>query len=244
MAEDVSKQLVALHEVSRTLSETSRIEDVKAIRDQAEAVRVYCKSALTGLDIQNRAAEIRLRAERRAGQLLAKLNLRGGDRKSNGNHRRLTLLDLGITNYQSKCWQKEARVSQEVFEQYIWHTRSKRREVTSAGLMRLAAEQRPASASAEYLSPGLQVKPADWSVEDEVREARNHLQVLWGILDRHLDSPQPIDLTAVERRHARRMLDELEQLLIKIAGTLNERDCNSATIRGARGAGRNDARRA
>ena len=63
--------LAKLEKARKLLAECQTIDDAKAIRDQAEAVRVYCKQQSDGLAAQNYAAEIKLRAERKCGQLLA-----------------------------------------------------------------------------------------------------------------------------------------------------------------------------
>lgn len=46
------------------------MDDIKSIRDKAEAARNYAKAAKLGLEIQNQAATIKLEAERKAGQVL------------------------------------------------------------------------------------------------------------------------------------------------------------------------------
>ena len=74
--------LVALDNLRRLLARTTNPVDLKSLRDKAEALRKYIKSAELGLENQNRAAEVKLRAERKAGQALADLGLRGGSRKS------------------------------------------------------------------------------------------------------------------------------------------------------------------
>lgn len=48
----------------------STIDEVKSIRDKAEALRLYARQARLCLDMQNRCAEIKIRAERRAGEML------------------------------------------------------------------------------------------------------------------------------------------------------------------------------
>jgi len=43
------------------------VDEVKQIRDKAEAMRVYARQAQYTLEMQNMCAEIKLRAERRLG---------------------------------------------------------------------------------------------------------------------------------------------------------------------------------
>ncbi|MCA9265285.1 MAG: hypothetical protein KDA60_15600 [Planctomycetales bacterium] len=77
-----------LAEVRQSLALMEDLSEIKDVRDKAEAIRQYAKSAGHGLDLQNDAAEIRLRAERRAGAILATMRLRGGDRRSTNQDRR------------------------------------------------------------------------------------------------------------------------------------------------------------
>ena len=55
------------------LSVVNTMDDILKIRDIAEAARIYAKSAKLGLENQNEAAEIKIRAEKKAGQLLTKM---------------------------------------------------------------------------------------------------------------------------------------------------------------------------
>jgi hypothetical protein len=82
---------------------------MKNIRDKAVALEHYARQA-QNTDAERRACEIRLRAERKAGQLLAKQNNHGGDRRSISRSPETTLKDLGISRDQSSQWQKAAQV--------------------------------------------------------------------------------------------------------------------------------------
>ena len=57
-----------------------------------------------------RPAEMK-RAERRAGEMLAEMELQGGDRKSKSHDVTLKLDDLGINKKQSSRWQSQFKLS-------------------------------------------------------------------------------------------------------------------------------------
>ena len=131
-------ELTAIETACRLLADCNSLGEIKAVRDKAEAVRVYAHNAKLGLEVFNRAAELKLRAERKVGQLLSELNLRGGDRKSQNWNSRMTLEDLGITQNQSKRWQQRASVPERVFQEFIDRSNAEGVEISSARLLRLA----------------------------------------------------------------------------------------------------------
>jgi hypothetical protein len=78
------------------------------------------------LHAQNAAAEIKLRAERKAGELLAGMELdKGGRPSANGKKTTLSLrVVLGTrtdeeAHNQSHRWQREASVPEDVFEKHV-----------------------------------------------------------------------------------------------------------------------------
>ena len=141
--------LAGLEEACRLLAEARRVDEVKAIRDRAEAARVYARQARLGLEAQNDAAEIKLRAERRAGELLAAMAKHPAGRPSENRSHAATdflpprLEDLGISKGQSSRWQAIALVPDPVFEAHIVQTRSRGQELTTAGALKLARPYRP-----------------------------------------------------------------------------------------------------
>jgi len=137
----MSNALVQLNAIETALAEAKTIAEVKNIRNQAEAMRQCFRLAEYGLEMQNDAAEVKLRAERRAGKILQEMRERG-ELASHGGSRShdamLTLKDIGLTKDQSHHWGLEIKVPPERFEQYVTKTKTEGKELTSAGLLRIA----------------------------------------------------------------------------------------------------------
>ena len=142
--------LIRYDAARRAIASAYRVDEAKKIRDKAEAVRTYAKLA-GDLDMQNMAAEIRIRAERRAGQLLSDMEKNPGTRgegrprKDGTKIRRSvgstayppTLDEIGISKDQSSKWQRLALlVDESTFEQALVQAREKNGELTNAALLR------------------------------------------------------------------------------------------------------------
>ena len=67
-----------LERVRQTLIEADRFEDILQVRSAGELYRQYAGQRRYGIDIQNIGAEIKLRAERRAGELLSAMPKNSG----------------------------------------------------------------------------------------------------------------------------------------------------------------------
>lgn len=142
-ADNQPRELMLLGEAKRILMQATSLDEIKDIRDKAEAARKYIASAQLGLAMQNHAAEVKLRAERRAGELLSRMQLVGGDRRSQRPSDGTTLNDLGITKHQSSRWQREAAVPEQAFEHLLRETRDSQQELTTVALLRLARQFAP-----------------------------------------------------------------------------------------------------
>lgn len=97
-------QLVTLTEIHKQLASMTNIVDVKEARDRAEAIRTYCQRARKGLAAQNEAAYVKILAERRAGELLAKVGRVQGNRDGKDGLRS-TLERSGISVGTAHNWQ-------------------------------------------------------------------------------------------------------------------------------------------
>jgi site-specific DNA-methyltransferase (adenine-specific) len=142
--------LSSLEEAVRLLAMSRDLTEVMAIRDAAEAARLYARAISRGLEAQNHAAEIKIRAEVRAGELLAELPRTQGARtdldlettsdqagpKLASFAETLEQADIGKAN--ASRWQAMATLPADALEQHIAETRESGRELTSAGVLKLA----------------------------------------------------------------------------------------------------------
>ena len=135
----MSEELGLVHydAMRRELALAHDLDEVKDIRDKAEALRMYAKQARLGLHDQNRMAEIKLRAERRAGELLAETVRPGNPQLSHDAI--IRTLPKGVSLSQSSRWQRIAAIPQDEFEQHIEDIReTDNRELTTASALRLS----------------------------------------------------------------------------------------------------------
>jgi hypothetical protein len=134
--------LVKYDSMCRAIDAAYRVDEVKDIRDKAIALEHYTRQA-HNVEAERQACEIRLRAERKAGKLLAEME-KAKPRGSNQHKERSrdvtgptpTLLDLGISKKQSSDWQKLAEIPQRDFERSLKESE----RPTTAGIIREHAE--------------------------------------------------------------------------------------------------------
>jgi N6-adenosine-specific RNA methylase IME4 len=137
------RELALLSQSVQLLAEAKSLDEVKEIRDKAAALQYYLRQQGEGLEAQNTAAEIRLRAERRAGELLAEMPKHDGNPRL---HDATRLADLGIEKTQSHRWQRIASLPSDDFEAHIGRTKERGHELTTAGVLKLARKVQAAAA--------------------------------------------------------------------------------------------------
>jgi hypothetical protein len=120
--------LVKYDLMCRSIDEALAIDEVKPVRDLAMAAALYARQA-KNRDAERRAMEIRVRAERKAGELLSRMEkatastkptkgVKGVQRRSHDetSARPKTLAQLGVSKQQSSDWQRLAAFPEEDFE--------------------------------------------------------------------------------------------------------------------------------
>jgi hypothetical protein len=153
----------------KALAEAQRVDEVKDIRDKAMAMRAYAMQAKDRVLIDH-ATEIRLRAERRAGELLRDMEKNKGARgegrpKIGGNSKRPPkdappkLSDLNINKSQSSRWQKLATMSEKDFEEARSPV-SSRKHATPL----IARSSRKRSQSRSQSNPPRETRPTWWGL--------------------------------------------------------------------------------
>jgi hypothetical protein len=123
-------QLVRYDAMCRAIAEAHAVDEVKDIRDKARAIEMYARQA-QNTEAEERAREIRLRAERKCGHMLADMKAAGKMAKGGAPYHKPTgyvvepvetdekLGDWKVTKRQSHEWQKLAAVPEGLFEQAL-----------------------------------------------------------------------------------------------------------------------------
>jgi len=128
-------KLVRYDSMVHAISECHRVDEVKDIRDKALALEAYAKQA-KNTEAERKAADIRLRAERRCGQLLRELARAEAGARRNPNGRRgkkpgsaavtqapspyaSALSETGISRQTASRYQSLAEIPEKDFERAL-----------------------------------------------------------------------------------------------------------------------------
>ena len=131
-------ELILWNKMKNAVVECHSVDEIKQLRDKAEAYRYALKQAKESPEVIRKAEEIKLRAERRAGELLKETPKAKGNQYS-ANSQAVSeqkLSDMGITYNQSSKWQKIANIPEEKFENYL----EVEKELSTSGAIRVARQ--------------------------------------------------------------------------------------------------------
>lgn len=151
---EVSFGIARLESARDMLMSAKTVDEAKELADKAAAAELWAKRSKLGLEAQNYAAEIKLRAERRAGELLSMLEKkptiglkRGKDAPLLSGRQRSeyaeTVEKAGATRQEAHRWEKVAKVPEVVFERAIAEAKEAGKELTTKAV--LGSKSDPAS---------------------------------------------------------------------------------------------------
>jgi len=141
-------QMVRYDAMVHAIAECHRVDEVKDIRDKAMALEAYARQA-KNTEAERKAADVRLRAERRTGELLKDLaraeSSRGGDTRSASNDATpekseygAALDSAGLSRQTANRYQQLANVPEEQFER---HLADPVRKPTTNGILRESRQE-------------------------------------------------------------------------------------------------------
>lgn len=165
---DAEMALTPVTQARQMLAEATTLPQLKDLRDFAEGAKAWAKARKLGIDAENEAAEVVLRAERRIGQIMLDMRERGelagpGQHQLRGSdtsdylrqHKTgapLTipsLLDVDPKDWavrQAHFWQNLAQLPEDIFERMLYSARVGGERLAKHNFYRAA---RPAKGSVE-----------------------------------------------------------------------------------------------
>ncbi|MGC8635401.1 MAG: DNA-methyltransferase [Candidatus Limnocylindrales bacterium] len=167
------RSLVAVSEAARLLAEARTLDDVREVRNLAEAARLYARKAHLGLAAQNSAAAISLEAQAKADEIIRAAREAGAlATQGQGLPKQLTsstvslptLADLEVSRNEAVDWARVHAVPPEQRAAYVTAASAAGEEVTRAGLLRYAERGRVPDPRADELLPLVEepyVRPGD-----------------------------------------------------------------------------------
>ena len=189
----MTQALIKYEAACRAIAECKSVDEVKSWADKAAAMQAYGRMA-KDRTLEVDAAEIRIRAERRLGEMLAGEKAEGGLRPAatlkqgpvvvtNDHGKKPTLADAGISKDLSSRAQKLAAVPEAEFEAELAAKRERDRKdgarvsakLEQAGARALKAKQTPAQAEAARLA---EEAHGDFDPVAELEEAHRDIQKL------------------------------------------------------------------
>lgn len=175
-----------MSQASRALEQARTVDEVKDLRDKAEAVKAYARKAKLGQSIVVEASLIKVSAERKLGEMLREAELANSapgnqytGKKQAADDERPTLSGLGISKSDSSRLQQIADLPDPVFQDYLNDSMSAKREPTTAALLRLAKQHRNAASVAPLdelvqnsAAPSAMIGETTASLDNFVRQGR------------------------------------------------------------------------
>ena len=163
-------QLMHYDAARLALAEAIKFDDVLAIKDVAKHAELYARQA-RDTELIERATEIKVRAERRAGQMLTEAK-ESGDLRGKGNPQwssasTIGLEAIGITKNESSRWQKLALVNDSQFEDAIAESKDAGKPISVKAVLAKTATPKPEKEVAPVVVAPVVDNPEDYVMPDE-----------------------------------------------------------------------------
>ena len=133
---NTERALALTNTITQALSCVGNVSEAKDLAGRAKALQSYAKTSGQSLEVQNKIAELKIRAERKAGKILLDMHKKT-NQHGDKNISLKSLEDLGISRMQASRWQALARVSDDEFNEYCKKQISEGKEITQSGCIRL-----------------------------------------------------------------------------------------------------------
>jgi N6-adenosine-specific RNA methylase IME4 len=157
--EQQPSMVLSVEAARELLAKSKSVDEVRDIADKAAAVAAYLRVKNASTESQNDAAEIRLRAERRLGELLSetpkakgprlKGRTVGGPLVQPPKDEPPTLADQGIKKGDAAKWQKLAKIPEKKFETLVEETKAKGQRLTTSAPLKMLRQEEKAKKAAE-----------------------------------------------------------------------------------------------
>lgn len=194
-----------LSELETEFLDANCVEVLVALHKKLELER----SLRSSLVQKRRAIELKLRVERRAGDILRSLKLRGGDKRKGVSR----LKSLGVSQNQSTRWQLVASVADEVFQRYLIDCQRTDVMPRRSKLLELAKNDTQFNRAFED-SP-----LADEELLYEIRNLIDDCKLFEQLVTRGQSS---VKMCFVQQKHAKRLISSMQNHLSAVVRELDK----------------------
>lgn len=157
----MTNELTTLSQAERAVAEAKTVPDLMDVRDTATALREWARSRSLGVDAENLAAAMIIRAERKIGALLPEVLLyKGGVPTPSPAGTGFTLSELGLSRNDSARFQTLATIPDEDFEVLLADKMAAGERISRVDFLRLIGKNEQAKDPRSY-SPPREDKYAD-----------------------------------------------------------------------------------
>ena len=146
VVESVDQALVMVDRAYGQLCEAVTFQETRQVRNLAVAAAAFAREA-KDTRLLDKATELRTRAERKAGQMLAESRDRGERARSGVDTRNQespapTLAQIGVSRDQSSKWQQVAALTDDEFEDALETTKAITYEISTPKVLRAVQQAR------------------------------------------------------------------------------------------------------